>query len=263
MRAQPASISRAAARACDVVRERAVRMLIARLSRPRHRGTWVMRLGAGGPAHHAALRALSTALGDLCSTAQPDRLRAGTPQARRWTQLRDALDRVYTAARAVGLAPGDVLRLLRVLDLTTNAPVRPGHVGAVHACLARLRARARTALARARLAERQPVRAPDRRSYGAGLFHLLPTQLPTQLPCIGGPLDGDAVGGWQHGRDCYHVFLLDELPRTRSDHTAPRTRGVWASEWASQWQREQAPGAVHLGSYRLNFDVREAIWVPA
>lgn len=214
-----------------------------------------MRLGADRSADDAALRALAMALGDLRSTFEPGRLLAGMPHELRWTELGETLDRAYTAAVAAGFSPGDVLGLLRALDLMTTRAARPTRLGAVHAYVARLRARARTAMARLLVGGTGAAAAPDPLSYGAGMFD----PLPERLPCIGGPFDGEGVGGWRHARDTCEVFRPFVPRPMRAGRPGLRTQAAWASDMA----QGRPVAGVHLGSYRLDFAAGEAIWVPA
>lgn len=90
---------------------------------------------------------------------------------------------------------------------------------------------------------------------------------PERLPCVGGPLHGEAVSGWQRRDDTYEVFQVSQTtnPRTKQPLREPswnareRTRGIWASDLRYTF----APAGARLGHYRLNFAASEATWVPA
>lgn len=94
-----------------------------------------------------------------------------------------------------------------------------------------------------------------------------PSQSPATLRCVGGPLDGEGVSGWQRPDDTYEVFQLTQPIDARTkqpvrEHTwnaRERTRGIWASDLAYTF----APAGTRLGHYRLDFGAQAAIWVEA
>jgi hypothetical protein len=75
---------------------------------------------------------------------------------------------------------------------------------------------------------------------------------------MGGPFDGEGIGGWRYEHDTYEVFLRYEPARVHGGRPLRRTHGAWASDL----RERRAAGDVHLGSDRLDFPVGQATWVP-
>jgi hypothetical protein len=90
---------------------------------------------------------------------------------------------------------------------------------------------------------------------------------PKRLPCVGGPLSGEAVSRWQRRDDTYEVFQVAHATEARSPkrvkaHTSnarERTRGIWASDLPYTL----TPAGTRLGHYRLDFGAGAAIWMSA
>lgn len=87
----------------------------------------------------------------------------------------------------------------------------------------------------------------------------MPDAEPELLPCVGGPFDGEVVGGWQHPYDTFEVHQRVDATQAPS----ARPRGRTTSAWASDLRRRPHPAGAHLGFYRLDHTAGQATWVPA